>query len=54
MYMESGSQEEQLGMPIVVARDRKTGWRMAGVVPNKGKCSHAVRRMEGMLYQLGA
>ena len=53
MYMGSGSDEEQLGMPILVARDRKTGWYMAGVVPNKGKCAHAVRRIEGMIDQLG-
>ena len=26
---------------------------MPGVVPSKGRCSHAVRRMEGMLDQLG-
>ena len=45
MYMGSVSDEEQLGMPILVARDRKTGWCMAGVVPHKGKCAHAVRRI---------
>ena len=53
MCMGSGSDEEQLGMPILVARDRRTGWYMAGVVPSKGKCAHAVRRMEGMIDQLG-
>ena len=37
MYMESGSHEEQLGMPTLVVRDRKTGWYMAGVVPTKGE-----------------
>ena len=50
MFMGSGNSEEQLGMPILVARDRKTGWCMAGVVPSKeGKCPHAVRRIEGMI-----
>ena len=49
MYMESRSSDEQLGMPILVATDRKTGWRMAGVVPNEGKCAHDVRRMEGQV-----
>ena len=53
MYMESGRNEEQLGMPLLVARDRKTGWYMAGVVPSKGRCAHTVSRMEGMLDQLG-
>ena len=53
MFMQSGSSEEQLGMPILVAKDRKSGWCMAGVVPNKGRCAHAVRRLEGMMDQLG-
>ena len=52
MCMGAGGDEEQLGMPIIVARYRKTGWHMAGVVPSKGKCAHAVHRMEGMLDQL--
>ena len=30
------------GMPILVARDNKTGWFMSEVVPSKGKCAHAV------------
>ena len=53
MYMTSANTKEQLGMPILVAKDRKSGWTMAVVVPNKGKCAHAVRRIEGMLDVLG-
>ena len=53
MYMSIGNSDEQIGMPILVAKDRKTNWTMAGVVPSKGKCAHAVRRMEGMLDILG-
>ena len=53
VYVGLGSDEEQLVMPILVARDRKTGWHMAGVVPSKGKCAHAMRRMGGMIDQLG-
>ena len=41
------------GMPILVARDNKTGWYMSEVVPKKGKCAHAVSCMERVLDQLG-
>ena len=30
MFMQSGRNEEQLGMPILVAKDRMSGWTMAG------------------------
>ena len=31
MYMTTGKQEEQMGMPILVGREEKSGWRMAAV-----------------------
>ena len=33
MYMTAGKQEEQMGMPILVGREEKSGWYMAAVVP---------------------
>ena len=38
MYMTTGKQEEQMGMPILVGREEKSGWYMAAVVPSKGRC----------------
>ena len=35
MYMTTGKQEEQMGMPILVGREEKSGWYMAAVVPSK-------------------
>ena len=40
-------------MPILVARDRATGWYMASVVEKKGRRPHAAKRLEGMIEQLG-
>ena len=53
MFMESEESENMMDMPILVGRDRLTGWFMAGVVPNKGKCPHAMTRIEGMMDLLG-
>ena len=33
MYMTTGKQEEQMGMPILVGREEKSEWYMAAVVP---------------------
>ena len=44
MYMTTGKQEEQMGMPILVGREEQSGWYMAAVVPSKGKCAHAVQK----------
>ena len=46
MYMATGKQEEQMGMPILVGREEKSRWHMAAVVPSKGKCAHAIRKVE--------
>merc|ERR1711940_432632 len=53
MFMESKNAEDQLGMPILVAKDRESKWVMASVVPRKGRCPHACNRLETMLDQLG-
>ena len=53
MFMESGTAETELGMPILVVKDRKSGFRAAFVVPRKGKCSHATKRMNKVLDVLG-
>ena len=53
MYMTTGKQEEQMGMPILVGREEKSGWYMAAVVPSKGRCAHAVRKVEEMMDSLG-
>lgn len=53
MFMESKKDDNHLGMPILVAKDRDSKWVMASVVPRKGRCSHACNRLETMLDQLG-
>ena len=45
MYMKSSEKEEGIGMPILVMRDRTTGWIAANVVPRKGKDPYAVKRL---------
>ena len=53
MYMTTGKREEQMGMPILVGREEQSGWYMAAVVPSKGKCAHAVQKVEDMIDSLG-
>ena len=40
-------------MPILVGREEKSGWYMAAVVPSKGRCAHAVKKVEEMMDSLG-
>ena len=54
MYTRTGKEGEQLGIPILVGREEKSGWYMAAVVPNRGKCAHAVKKVDEMLDNLGS
>ena len=41
-----GEEEEgERGMPILLSKDRDSGWISAQVVPKKGKNTHAVRTL---------
>ena len=42
MYMETAESDDR-GMPILVTKDRTTGWTSARVVPKKGKHPYAVK-----------
>ena len=42
-----------MGIPILVGKEEKSGWYMAAVVPSKGRCTHAVRKIEEMMDSLG-
>ena len=42
-----------MGMPILVGKEEQSGWYMAAVVPSKGKCTHAVQKVEEMMDSLG-
>ena len=42
-----------MGMPILVGKEEKSGWFMAAVVPSKGKCAHAARKVGDMLDSMG-
>ena len=44
LYMESKESEDK-GMPILVVKDRHSGWISARVVPKKGKHVYAVKEM---------
>ena len=51
---DDGESEKGRGdMPILVCRDNKTGWYLACVVPNKGRCVHAAIQVCNVLDQLG-
>ena len=45
MFMESEDRETGIGMPILVSRDRQSKWVNAAVVPQKGNCAYAVKRL---------
>ena len=53
MFMESGNAETELGMPTLVVKDRKPGVRATFVVPRKGRCSHAAKRLSKVFDVLG-
>ena len=53
MFMESGSSETELGMPVLVIKDRKSGFKASFVVPRKGRSSHAAKRVSKVLDVLG-
>mgnify|MGYP000178902320 CR=1 FL=1 len=40
-------------MPTIAMKDRKSKWIVAEVVPNKGECPYAARRIARNLRQLG-
>ena len=53
MFMESGSSETELGMPVLVIKGRKSGFKASFVVPRKGRSSHAAKRVSKVLDVLG-
>ena len=53
MYMEPPKEDKELGMPILVMKDRRTGWIQSSVVPRKGKCAHAIKEVCRGLDTLG-
>ena len=52
MYMESKETEDK-GMPVVVAKDRDSGWISARVVPKKGKHVYTMKEMSRLIDWLG-
>ena len=51
--MESEEKEAGIGMPILVSRDRRSKWINAAVVPQKGNCAYAVKRLAEDIGALG-
>ena len=51
-YMEEQSSED-LGMPLLIVKDRKSGFIMADVVPEKGENDYAIKRLSNNLGILG-
>jgi hypothetical protein len=41
------------GMPTLTARDDKTGMILSAVVPEKGRCAYAIRKLTDWIEQLG-
>ena len=52
MYMESKESEDK-GMPILVVKDRDSGWISARVVPKKGKHVYAIKEMSKLIDWMG-
>ena len=53
MYMEAEDPGKGVGMPILVSRDRKSKWINAAVVPQKGNCAYAIKRLSEDIGALG-
>ena len=53
MFMESEDKEAGIGMPVLVSRDRRSKWINAAVVPQKGNCVYAVKRLAEEIGALG-
>ena len=52
MFMESQTTEDK-GMPIMVVKDRDSGWLSARVVPKKGKHVYTMKEMSRLIDWLG-
>ena len=53
MFMESEDKEARIGMPILVSRDGRSKWINAAVVPQRGNCAYAVKRLAEDIGALG-
>ena len=52
-HMWMGEQGEEIGMPIVAGMDEESGSLIADVVPEKGRNSHAIKRLGERIDEAG-